>query len=468
MILGRLRSACQRGRGVDDRARLPPMATPSQPAEDLARIVEAAQRMGVELDEGEALRWLSAMAADSGGEIVLDAATGTFGHRVSMLDFSPAHLAHFRAIGRIVEFEDRPGVETALALSGSAAQSKIQTNPGDCDFFERVNIHAPARVDACRILGQLMRDKALATERGDTYRLIEVKFGSASADLLRDGKVVPRGGALSWTPAEVREGRIAATTTSGEPLALIWDEVAIDPGWCKLDWVVADPARGTLANASNMLDVTWEAPDGAIAPLDGHLDGYFQEVYLEADSIPIFSKLVRNATPDALDEYVAQLEHEVAKYLTRELNYGKAAKRMYNVFRLTGRYIDAAYLRELFDEPAAMLYQVWALVRTIDDAVNPDEATTMREAVSMADSLITEVASVLEGAEETEIVRTLVRLREQLDTGDLGAALTADAEAARDLLKNLVNSFFHDRLVAVPTINEYIQRVRSDAEGTSG
>ena len=193
--------------------------------------------------------------------------------------------------------------------------------------------------------------------------------------------------------------------------------MALDPGWCKLDWVVADPSHGTLANASNMLDVTWEAPDGSITPLDGYLDGYFQEVYLEADSIPIFSKVVRNATPDALDDYVAQLEHEVAKYVTQELNYGKAAKRMYNVFRLTGRYMDAVYLRELFDEPAALLYQVWSLVRTIDDAVNPDEPTTMREAVTQADALITEVASVLDGAEETEIVRTLVRLREQLDTG---------------------------------------------------
>jgi hypothetical protein len=435
---------------------------PSQPAQDLTQIIEAAQRMGVELDEAEALRWLSAMAADTGSEIVLDAGSGTFGHRVSMLDFSPANLAHFRAIGRIVGFEDRPGVETALALSGSAAQSKIQTNPGDCDYFERVNIHAPTRDQACRLLGTLMRDKALATERGDTYRLIEVKFGSAPVAVLRGEQLVPRGGALSWSPAELREGHIQATTTAGQPISLLWDEVATDPGWCKLDWVVADAARGTLANASNMLDVTWEAPDGTITPLDGHLDGYFQEVYLEADSIPIFSKLVRNATPDALDEYVAQLEHEVAKYLTHDLNYGKAAKRMYNVFRLTGRYIDAAYLRELFDEPAAMLYQVWALVRTIDDAVNPDDPTTMPEAVSQADALIVEVGAALDGAEETEIVRTLVRLREQLGTTDHGAALSADAEAARGLLKNLVNSFFHDRLVAVTSISDYIGRLQSE------
>ena len=45
---------------------------------------------------------------------------------------------------------------------------------------------------------------------------------------------------------------------------------------------------------------------------------------------------------------------------------------MYNIFRLTGRYEEAAFLRELFDEPAPMLYQVWSLIRTVDDASNPD------------------------------------------------------------------------------------------------
>ena len=30
-------------------------------------------------------------------------------------------------------------------------------------------------------------------------------------------------------------------------------------------------------------------PDGTITPLDGYLDPYFQEVYLEAESIPVFT-----------------------------------------------------------------------------------------------------------------------------------------------------------------------------------
>ena len=85
--------------------------------EDLAQIIESAQRLGVEIDEEEALQWLAAMAATkaAGEEIVVDLESGVFGHRVTMLDFSPKQLDHFRQLGRLVEFYDKPGiVETAL------------------------------------------------------------------------------------------------------------------------------------------------------------------------------------------------------------------------------------------------------------------------------------------------------------------------------------------------------------------
>jgi hypothetical protein len=154
-----------------------PQPPPSTPAFDLARIIESARRLGVELDEPEALQWLAAMAAQqSGDEIIVDEHSGVFGHRITMLDFSPADLEYFRQIGRIVGFNDRPGVETALALSGSSAQSVIQTYPGDCDYFERVNIHAPSREEACRTLAGLIREKALSTMKGPNYMLVEVKF----------------------------------------------------------------------------------------------------------------------------------------------------------------------------------------------------------------------------------------------------------------------------------------------------
>ncbi len=426
---------------------------------DLARILDSAKRLGIEMDEAEALQWLTAMAAtEVGGDVIFDTASGVFGHKVSMLDFSQDELARFRAIGKIVEFENEAGVvETALALSGSAAQSKIQTYPGDCDYFERVNIIAPTREQACQILARIIRAKVLCTYSGSTYQFIEVKFGSYPCDVVRSGRALKSGTPIAWRYDEVQAGQFEAQTPEGNSILIHWDNVAENPGWCKLDWVIADPVRGQLANASNMLDVTWQAPDGDITPLDGYLDPYFQEVYLDAESIPIFSKLARHVSADALDNYVAQLEHEVEKYLTKDVNYGKAAKRMYNIFRLTGRYADAAFIRELFDEPATLLYQVWSLIRTIDDAAQPGSNIPKDNLLAQTDHLVLDVIKALEGEEETEIVRHLLRLRDALTRQEIGQELTTESEAARARVINIVNNFFHERLVALPTINEYIQ-----------
>ena len=427
--------------------------------DDLTRIIESAKRLGVELDEADALQWMAAMAAtQSSQDISVDVQSGVFGHKVAMLDFNPQELAHFREIGKLVGFTDQPGVvETALALSGSSAQSKIQTYPGDCDYFERINIRAATRQEACQILAKLMRDKAIQALKGPTYQLIEVKFGNYPQDVVIEGKVKRAGSPIAWTAAQVVAGQIEAFTQDAFPAVIKWDEVAAEPGWCKLDWVVADPQRGQLANASNMLDVTWEAPDGNITPLDGYLDPYFQEIYLEAESIPIFSKLARHVSADALDDYVSQLEHEVKKYLTKDLNYGKVAKRMYNIFRLTGRYQEAAYLRELFDEPTTMLYQVWSLIRTIDDISRPDTEITIEQMLAQTDQLILSVIKALEGDQEAEIVRLLLRLRTALTLQERGQELNASAEAARAEVINLVNNFFYERLSAVPEINDYME-----------
>jgi hypothetical protein len=429
---------------------------------DLSAILKSAERLGVELDEEEALQWLTAMAAAKADtDVVVDEETGVFGHTVTMLDFSPTQLAHFREVGKIVEFEDSENVETALALSGSAAQSKIQTYPGDADYFERVNILAPTREEACRILGQTMHEKALSTLRGPTYQLIEIKLGSYPYNFMKDGKLITAGSPISWSTPEVVEGKIEGFTPDGEPATITWETAAQDPGWCKLDWVIADPERGTLANASNMLDVTWEAPDGTITPLDGYLDPYFQEVYLDADSIPLFSKLAEHVSDDALDDYVHQLEKEVHKYITRDpVNFGKAAKRMYNIFRLTGRYEEAVFLRELFDEPSTMLYQVYSLIRTIDDAAIPGSVIAKESMLSQADALILAVISALEGDKETEIVRHLLRLRDSLGDVETGNALTIEAEAARAEVINIVNNFFYEKLSGVPTIKAYIDNMQ--------
>ena len=219
-----------------------------------------------------------------------------------------------------------------------------------------------------------------------------------------------------------------------------------EPGWCKLDWVISDQARGVLANASNVLDPTWEAPDGKIVPLDGFLDPYFQEVYLDADSIPLFSRLVKELGADAVDDYVEALEHEVWKYTVKEPNYGKAARRMYNVFRLTGRYTDAAYLRELFDEPVTALYQVAALLRTLDDAADAGEAFEAETMVAQTDQLIMSAIGALEGRAEAEMVAHLLRLRDSLRARAERAERDADIDKISEAAMAAVNDYFYRML----------------------
>jgi hypothetical protein len=430
----------------------------AKPEAELARILESARRLGVQVNEAEALQWLTHMAsAADGNSITVDARSGVFGHNITMLDFSQQELEYFRRIGRLVEFADEPGVvETALALSGSAAQSKIQSYPGDCDYFERVNIIAPSREEACQILAKIMREKVLNTLQGPTYQFIEVKYGSYPQDMVIGDRRVRAGTPMAWKPDQVRAGKIDGFRLDGTAVSVSWDAVGVAPGWCKLDWVVADPVRKQLSNASNMLDVTWEGPDGAITPLDGYLDPYFQEVYLEAGSVPIFSKLAQHVSANALDNYVEQLEHEVQKYLTKDVNYGKVAKRMYNIFRLTGRYEEAAFLRELFDEPATILYQVWSLIRTIDDAYSSGSSIAHEDLVAAADRLIMDVIKALEGEQESQIVSHLLKLRDALSRPEAGAILTAEAEAARAEVINVVNNFFYARLTGMPAIKSYM------------
>ncbi|MFQ5966714.1 MAG: hypothetical protein ACE5MI_03765 [Acidimicrobiia bacterium] len=315
-------------------------------------------------------------------------------------------------------------------------------------------------------MGQILRNKALSFAEGETFRLIEVKYGSYPEDAVRDDEHYRARSAISWSAEDVAAGAIEVRTLDAKDRTITWEGVRDDPGWCKLDWVVADPVRGQIANASNMLDVTWEGPSGEIEPLDGYLDPYFQEVYLEAESIPLFSKMVNKVSPDALEAYVAQLEAEVRKYTSVDpRNYGKAAKRMYNLFRLNGRYAEAAFLRELFDEPTAALYQIHHVIRTLDEAVEPGSTISKSVILAQVDDAIVTVVDAAEGPEETEIVRHLLDIRRNLAHEGESGPRSVPIRAARDRLLNLVNNFFHDKLTAMPSIASYLEGLAAEDSG---
>jgi hypothetical protein len=431
---------------------------PVDAQEEVEQIIKTAKALGVEVDETDVTQWLAAMAASSTMEWEVDDEAGIFGHKITLLDFDKATLDRYRRIADIVQLPDLPNVETAVSLAGSAAQGVIQRYPGDCDYFERVNIKAEAREEACQILAKLMRDKALDKFEGEGYQLIEVKFGTWKSDVVKDGERITAGSPVSWNPDEIKAGKMQVFRASGEPWEVEWEYGCLDPGWCKMDWVVSEPEKGRVVNASNMLDVTWEAPDGSITPLDGFIDPYFQEVYLEAESVPLFSKLAQQVSPQALDEYVRQLSGEVYKYTHKHVNYGKAAKRMYNVFRLTGRHQPAALIRELFDEPAALLYQVWSLLDTLDDAAQPDSTIDQETLVQQTDKLMRDVMETCEGPEESEIVMALIRLRDDItDRVDLGEeGWEALIEDSRARVEELVNEFFKAKLLGIPEVPEFL------------
>jgi hypothetical protein len=426
-------------------------------------VVEAARALGVELDATEAEAWIDSLTGEAAGSLVVDVDSGVYGHRITMADVDDASLARFRRMAAVVGFADRPPeVLTALALAGSAAQARIHRFPADCDFFERIHIRADTREAACALLADVMREKALSTLRGPGHRLHEVKFGTWTFDATIGDAAIHAGAPVSWSASQVEAGEIGYTAADGSEASLTWAEASVEPGWCKLDWLIADAEAG-ISNTSNSLDVTWEAPDGTVTPLDGFLDPYFQEVYLESDSIPLFSRLVKDMGADSVAEYVDTLRHEVYKYTVTESNHAKAARRLYNIFRLTGRYAEAAYVRELFDEPVGALYQLAALLRTVDEAADSPETFDAASLVAQIDRLIMSAIGALEGQSEAQMVGRLLHLRDAVARRAAEAEYSVELEEARSDAMVVVDAFFSKALRAVPFIREYLDEVAASA-----
>jgi hypothetical protein len=208
----------------------------SQPAANpnlqIEQIMESAMALGVEIDKEKAIQWLTTIAAldHDGQNLRVDQQSGIYGHRVVLLDFDPADLDRVRRVAAIVELEDRPNVETAIALSGSSAQSHVQTFPGDFDYFERVNIKALSREEACTVLGDVIREKVHDSATGPGFQLIEARFGTFTHRVVRSGKVIEPGSSITWSPAEVQDGHFIVLSPEGEPMIIDWNYACQDPG----------------------------------------------------------------------------------------------------------------------------------------------------------------------------------------------------------------------------------------------
>lgn len=435
--------------------------TPGWIEESIAELAAAAGRMGVEFDAESARTWILAMSAAEGADTFgQDPETGIFGHRVSLLDFDRGALEYFRRLAQKVRAAPRPYAESAIAIAGSSAQGRVQLFPGDTDFFERLNLKAATERDARAALREIMRETALRALAEPDIVLVEVNFGVYPTAVVERGVARAQGDSVNWTPADVVKGAIEVTDAAGQPLVVRWDEAEAGMGWTYLGWIVADRQAGRMVQASNMLDVTWEAPDGQIVALDGSIDPFFQEVYLEPGAAALFHKVTRAADNGALSGYIQAMRWQVFHYTHEELNFGKAAKRMYNLFRLTDQLEAAAYVRELFDEPTAKLYQVPGLLEAVEVARDPGSGIDRETVLDQIDQVIRAVVEASSGPDEVEMVMALIRLRDEV-MGRASAGVDVLHEV-RQRCSILINEFFRSRLLGLPRIARYVDQLKAE------
>jgi len=78
-----------------------------------------------------------------------------------------------------------------------------------------------------------------------------------------------------------------------------------------------------------------------------------------------------------------------------------------------------------------------------------------------------EVIRVMEDAREVEIVSKILRFRDAIQRQYNYEQLSAEAEAARAEVINIVNNFFYDRLTAIPDIKSYMESFQKGASDSS-
>ncbi|HQI66311.1 MAG TPA: hypothetical protein PLJ54_08030, partial [Rhodoglobus sp.] len=117
---------------------------------------------------------------------------------------------------------------------------------------------------------------------------------------------------------------------------------------------------------------------------------------------------------------------------------------------------------ELFDEPTTILYQVWSLIVTLENATEPGSSIPIEAVQAQADTLIVDVVKALDGDQEDAIVQALLQLRRTLEDQNSGEARNSEVEAAQAQVVNLINTFYRDKLVAMPSIKEYIDAVQAE------
>jgi hypothetical protein len=201
-------------------------------------IVDAAKRLGVELNREEAVQWIVALsAAEREAGVAHDARTGVFGNRIALLDFVP---------GRWLP---APGGDRAVEPRG-VVRAGIMGNPrrAACGCFpatrisSSVNIHAADADTARAVLGGLLRATALRAFGNRVWcwsrliRRVPVAVRGAARRARRATRHLDARRRAARHDQRRERGRTAAHAALGHG--------AVRQGWNYLGWIVADREAG--------------------------------------------------------------------------------------------------------------------------------------------------------------------------------------------------------------------------------
>jgi hypothetical protein len=107
----------------------------------------------------------------------------------------------------------------------------------------------------------------------------------------------------------------------------------------------------------------------------------------------------------------------------------------------------------------AALYQVGAILRTLDEAADAGDAFATEAMVTQIDGLIMSAIGGLEGSSETEMVRRLLGLRDAFTRRAEKAISDQEIADAQAHAMREVNAYFERVLLHVPSIKAFIEGV---------
>jgi hypothetical protein len=109
------------------------------------------------------------------------------------------------------------------------------------------------------------------------------------------------------------------------------------------------------------------------------------------------------------------------------------------------------------------MYQVAALVRTLDEADRPGAAFDHETMLKQADALIMAAIAALDGRSEAAMVERLLAVRNNLRSRRGAGDRTGEVDAVKTAALDAVNDYFRERLYAVPSIAAYLEELAARA-----